>query len=289
MTFLEHLDELRTRLIRSLLAVGVGVGVAFPFRKSLYNLLLIPQSLRIQTLLADGIAALEKVGFRSETIRLVELYLRANASTETHFIPNFRGPMEPFSALFKICLVTGLVLASPVVLYQAWAFVLPALKPSEKRFAFPLFAWMTVFFLGGVLFSFFVVAPLLLEMSANLWRSSEIALKPENLWTFDEYIGFLMQLVLAFGVAFELPLVMGFVSRVGWVSPETFRRSRRYAVLTLVVVAAVLTPGDVVPMTMMAGPLILLYELGILCASVAARRRALKETLAHTEEVVHGA
>lgn len=289
MTFLEHLDELRTRLIRSLLAVGVGIGVAFPFRKSLYNLLLVPQSLRVQTLLADGIAFFERLGFRFETMRLVEIYLRAISSTETHFVPNFRSPMEPFAALFKICIGTGLVLASPVVLYQAWAFVLPALKPSEKRFVLPLFVWVTIFFLGGVLFSFFVAAPLLLEMAANLWRSSEIAIKPENLWTFDEYIGFLMQLVLAFGVAFELPLVMGFVSRVGWVSPEKFRRNRRYAILILVVVSAVLTPGDIVPMTMMAGPLIVLYEVGILFASVAGRRRALREALTQTEEVADGA
>jgi sec-independent protein translocase protein TatC len=291
MTFLEHLDELRARLIRCLLAVGAGVVVAFPFRKSLYNLLLTPQNLRVQTLLADGIALLERVGLRFDTTRLLEIYLRANASSETHFVPNFRSPMEPFTALFKICIAAGILFASPVILYQAWAFVLPALKANEKRFVLPLFTLLTLFFLFGTLFSFFVAAPLLLEMSANLWRSSDIALKPENLWTFDEYIGFLMQLVLAFGVAFELPLVMGFVSRVGWIKPDAFRRNRRYAVLILIVVAAVLTPGDIVPMAMMAGPLLLLYELGIVFAAMAARRRALMEALAETDtgEVADGA
>jgi len=291
MTFLEHLDELRTRLIRCLIAVGAGVVVAFPIRKSLYNLLLTPQNLRIQTLLADGLVLLERIGLRFETTRLLELYLRANTSTETHFVPNFRSPMEPFTALFKICIAAGILFASPVILYQVWMFVLPALKPSEKRLIVPLFFLLTFFFLLGVFFSFFVAAPLLLEMSANLWRSSGIALKPENLWTFDEYIGFLMQLILAFGVAFELPLVMAFVSRVGWISPGVFRRHRRYAVLILVVVAAVLTPGDIVPMSMMAGPLILLYEVGILFSSWAARRRAQREALVAAEsgEVAHGA
>jgi len=273
MTFLEHLDELRTRLIRSLIALGVGVALAFPFRKQLYNLLLTPQNMRLQNVFAGIIERIGNLGIGSDTTRFLELWLRANASDTTHFVPNFRSPMEPFTALFKLCIAAGIVLASPIILYQVWAFVLPALKHREKRVALPLFVVMTAFFLFGVAFAFLVAAPLLLEMSANLWRSSDIVLKPENLWTFDEYIGFLMQLVLAFGIAFELPLVMAFLARMGIMQPGTFREHRRYAILILVIVSAVLTPGDVVPMAMMAGPLLALYEIGILMASYAARRR----------------
>lgn len=278
MSFLEHLDELRSRLIRILLALIVGVAIAFPFRNQLFNLLFLPQNIRVQNLLADGLNSLERFGLQSQTLGLFELWLRANASMETPFTPNFRSPMEPFTALFKICIGAGLLLAMPVILYQIWMFVVPAMTTKEKRAAVPLMVILWVFFVAGTLFAFFIAAPLLLEMSANLWRTSEVVLQPQNLWTFDEYLGFLMQLVLAFGIAFELPLVMAFLARMDIMNAAAFREKRRYAVVLLVVVSAVLTPGDIVPMMTMAAPLILLYELGILFAAIAGRRRALAST-----------
>jgi sec-independent protein translocase protein TatC len=276
MTFVEHLDELRRRLLWSLGALVLGMAVSFPFRKAIYNLLLLPQNARVQNMLADLVSVF---GLRAHGWRFFELWLRVHAGQETPFVPNFRSPMEPFTALFKICIVAGVVLAGPFLLYQVWAFVLPALKASERRVAIPLLALLALFFLTGVLFAFFVAAPLLLEMSANLWRTADVLVQPENLWTFDEYLGFLFQLILAFGLAFELPLVMAFVARLGLVNAGFFREKRRYALFVLVVVSAVVTPGDVVPMLFMAVPLIGLYELGILFAAVAYRRRASGEAL----------
>ena len=123
----------------------------------------------------------------------------------------------------------------------------------------------------GVFFSFFVASPIFLEVSANLWRSSEIFLQPENLWTYNDYISFLMHLMLAFGVAFELPLVMAFLARVDIVRPSTYREKRRVAFFVLIVASALLTPGDIVPMLLMAIPLLGLYEFGIVLATLAAR------------------
>ena len=273
MTFLEHLDELRSRLIRVLIAAAAGVALAFPFRTHLYNVILTPQRLRVQGMLADAAGWLRGLGLWEQTTGFVELWLRSKASDETPFVPNFRTPMEPFTTLFKLCLLAGLLASSPYVMYQVWAFVVPALKVTERRVAVRLGFVLGVFFILGAAFAFFIAAPLLLEMSANLWRGSDIHLKPENLWTFNDYLGFLMQLILAFGVAFELPLVMAFLARMGIIGVDQFRQKRGTAFFILIVAAAVLTPGDIVPMTMMAAPLLGLYEFGIVLASIAARGR----------------
>ncbi|MDA1192534.1 MAG: twin-arginine translocase subunit TatC, partial [Candidatus Poribacteria bacterium] len=173
MTFLEHLEEFRTRLIRVLIALAVGIGISFPFRNKLFNLLLLPQKIRVQNIIADATAWLSSRFFPSEFWQFFELWLRATATDETPFTPNFRSPMDPYTTLFKMCIVIGLILASPILLYQTWAFIVPALKRTERGIAVRLGALMGVFFLLGVTFAFFIVAPLLLELSANLWHSSE--------------------------------------------------------------------------------------------------------------------
>ena len=135
MTFLEHLDELRTRLIRILIALTVGVVIAFPFRKHLYNLLMLPQSMRVQVLVADAIEWLGDRGMRNTLTAFGEIWLRATATDDSPFVMNFRDPMGPFTALFKLVLMAGFLLAAPVILYQVWCFVVPALKTTERRIA----------------------------------------------------------------------------------------------------------------------------------------------------------
>ncbi len=272
MTFLEHLDELRSRLIRILIAVGVGVALAFPFRNHLYNLLLKPQAIRIQNGIADIVGWAGDLGLQSSAAVYAEIWLRAGASAQTPFTPIFHSPLEPFTTLFRLCIMAGGIAASPYVIYQIWAFVVPALRKAERGVAARLALLMTVFFILGTLFAFFIAAPLFLELSANLWRSSGIVLKPENYWTFDKYTGFLFLLTVAFGAAFELPLVMAFLTHLDIVRANTYREKRRVAYFGLIVAAAVLTPGDIVPMLMMATPLIGLYEFGVLLASFMGRR-----------------
>lgn len=272
MTLLEHLDELRSRLIRILIALGAGVALAFPFRNQLYNLLLKPQAIRIQNGIADIVSWAGDLGLQSNAAAYAEIWLRAGASGQTPFTPIFHSPLEPFTTLFRLCIMAGGIAASPYVIYQIWAFVVPALRKAEKGVAARLGLLLTVFFILGTLFAFFIAAPLFLELSANLWRSSEINLQPENLWTFDKYTGFLFLLTVAFGAAFELPLVMAFLTHLDIVRANTYREKRRIAYFGLMVAAAVLTPGDIVPMLMMATPLIGLYEFGVLLASIMGRR-----------------
>ena len=271
MSFLEHLDELRTRLIRVLIALALGVAVSFPFRKQLYNLLMLPQSMRVQNLVADALEWFGDRGARNTLSAFTEVWLRATATDDSPFVMNFRDPMGPFTALFKLVLMTGFLLASPVILYQVWCFVVPALKSAERRVMIRLSGFLTGFFFLGVTFSFLVAAPIFLEVSANLWQGAGIDLTPQNLWTYNDYISFLMHLMLAFGVAFELPLVMAFLARMDIVRASTYREKRRIAFFILIVVSAVLTPGDIVPMLLMAIPLLGLYELGIVLAVLASR------------------
>ena len=223
MTFLEHLDELRSRLIRILIALGAGVALAFPFRNQLYNLLLKPQAIRVQSGIADIVSWAGDLGLQSNAAVYAEIWLRAGASGQTPFTPIFHSPIEPFTTLFKLCIMAGAIAASPYVIYQIWAFVVPALRKAEKGVASRLGLLMTVFFFLGAMFAFFIAAPVFLELSANLWRSPEIELQPQNLWTFDKYVGFLFLMTVAFGAAFELPLVMAFLTHLDIVRANTYR------------------------------------------------------------------
>jgi sec-independent protein translocase protein TatC len=183
------------------------------------------------------------------------------------------GPLESFLALLKICLATGTVIAAPIITYQVWAFILPALRPSEKRYAVPLFLLLTVFFILGSIFAFFVVSPIGLEVFANLWGGHQGELR--NLWTLDKYVTFVTRLIVGFGIAFELPIVMAFTSYIGVIEADGFRNRRKYAIVLIMIVSAFLTPSDVLTMLLMAGPLMALYELGIWFAVLTGRKREL--------------
>jgi sec-independent protein translocase protein TatC len=163
-------------------------------------------------------------------------------------------------AYLKISITCGVLLASPIVLYQVWAFIFPALTQAEKKFALPLFLVIVFFFLGGAIFAYFIVAPVVMGFAANLY------IDLEDLWELERYVNFLARLLLGFGIAFELPIVMAFLSRIGVINAQGFRERQSYAVVGIFTMSAMLTPADVLSMLLMAVPLILLYQLGIFLA-----------------------
>ena len=189
--------------------------------------------------------------------------LRAKAASTVQL--NKIGPGEAIMALLKIVFAFGILLASPVLLYQAWAFIFPALTQQERKFALPLFLTIVFFFLVGAIFAYFIVLPVVVQFAADLFSGSGVG----NLWSIDRYVGFAAGLMLAFGVAFELPIVMAFLSRIGVINAQGFRERQRYAVMFIFIAAALLTPADVLSMLLMAIPLILLYQLGIFLAFLA--------------------
>jgi sec-independent protein translocase protein TatC len=271
MTFLEHLEELRRRLIVCIVAVFVGMVISIWLKNQVLFLLELPLNFRAQRFIGDLVGALAGDRGNDSVWDFISVFLRSRSSMRTNVSIIITGPLESFLALLKISLASGAVMAAPVVLYEIWAFILPALRPNEKRYALPLFSLLTIFFIVGAVFAFFIVAPIGLEVFANLWGGYQGGLR--NLWTLDKYVTFVTRLILGFGVAFELPIVMAFVSYIGVMDAATFRERRRYAIILIMSVSAFLTPSDVLTMLLMAGPLMALYELGIWFAILTERKR----------------
>ena len=257
MTFWEHLEELRRRIIISVIAIGICVAASLAFHNFYAKILTLPLKMPINASLA---ALIDWVGVSEASfIGFLSIELRASGSTvDAEIIKG--GVVEGIMAYIKISFTFGFLLASPVVLYQIWSFIFPALTRREKRYALPLFLVIVFFFVIGAVFAYFIVAPVVLEFSAKLFK--EYA----NLWELDRYVNFLTRLSIGFGIAFELPIVMAFLSRIGVINSQGFRERQNYAFLGILVMSAILTPADPASMLLMAIPLIGLYQLGIFLA-----------------------
>jgi sec-independent protein translocase protein TatC len=170
----------------------------------------------------------------------------------------FTAPGEGFSAYMTVGSVLALFAASPYICYQIWAFVGGALKDSEKQFVFFFAPLSLVFFLSGAAFAYWIALPRAYHF---LMSFSSPYLVP--MVTVKNYLGFLAHMILAFGFAFEMPLVLAFLAKIGIASPEFLRQKRRYAVLIILVAAAMLAPPDIMSMLILAVPLLVLYEVGI--------------------------
>ena len=232
--FTAHLEELRSRLIKSFIAVGAGFLLCYGFKESLFEILVYPL---IRVMPEGG--------------KLI-----------------FTGIPEAFFTYLKVSFLSGIILASPVLLYQFWMFVAPGLYQKERHLLGPVIAITSFFFIGGALFGYFVVFPsgfkFLLGFGTDYIRT---------LPSMREYLNFATKLLFIFGLLFELPVVLTCLAWVGIVSADYLKRNRKYAVLLAFVVAAFLTP-DVVSMILMAVPLMLLYEISIFSAQLLARRKA---------------
>ena len=239
MPFLDHLEELRWRILYSLLAVVLCTLVGW----------WVVQHFDVIGLLKRPIAPLIPNG------RLV-----------------FTSPTDPFFITLKLAFVFGLLFASPVVAYQIWRFLAPALYERERRVIVPAFSVGIVLFLGGAAAAYLWVLPRALAVLLSLQRQ-ELA----PMITADAYFGIAAQLIIAFGLITELPLVVTILAALGVVTPQFLAKNRRYAIVLSAVAAALLSPPDAVSMIVMLVPLILLYEVSILCAWVMTRRRARRE------------
>jgi len=273
-TFLEHLGELRTRLVISAFAVTIGTIISLIFNRRLFDLsdglLTLPLRIRSTDIMVAILGFISRF-YDSSFIDLAQLFLRSR-TTETYMITLFSAaPMEKFTVVFKASFIVGVIIAAPIVLYELWAFVLPALKQNERRYFLPLFFITLFFFVIGAIFAFFIVAPVSIPVLASLLPSVQ------NQWRIEYYFSFVGWLVLAFGVSFELPVVMGFVSRVGILDAKVFKRKRKIAIVLVFVASALLTPTqDPFTLFLMAIPLLILYEVGIRFAVMLGSQRVSK-------------
>jgi sec-independent protein translocase protein TatC len=240
-TLVEHLGELRQRLIFILLAVAVTSTVAY-----LYN---------------DQILA-----FIMNTGKIEKLV--------------FIKPMEAFFVIVKMSIFIGVVGAMPFILYQVWKYVGVALKPHERRYLIYFGPVSYLLFMSGAALAFLGVIPLAVKFLLSFSKQNV-----QPLITLDAYLNFLNALVIAFGLVFQLPLVMFLLSLLGIVTPAMLKKTRKYAIVGIFVFAAVITPTtDAVSMMMLAGPVMVLYEIGVLISKAVWRKRAKAELEPEEEE-----
>ena len=180
----------------------------------------------------------------------------------------FTAPSDAFAAYMTLGAVMALIVSSPFIFYQIWAFIESALKPDEKKFVIIFAPLSLVFFLAGAAFAFFVTVPMAYRF---LMSFSSTYLIP--MVTVKNYFGFLGHMMLAFGVAFELPLILAFLAKIGIASPEYLRQMRRHAIMIILVVSALLTPPDIASMLVLAVPLMFLYEVGIVFTKFFYKQR----------------
>ena len=231
-SFLSHLIELRERLLKAVAAVLVILLALIPFANKLYGYLALPL---IRHLPQGGTMIATEVA-------------------------------SPFLTPIKLAFFVALILAMPVILYQLWAFVAPGLYRHEKRLAVPILVSSVLLFYLGCAFAYFFVLPAVFKFTTAM-APAGVAVMPD----ISHYLSFVLGLFLAFGLCFEVPVVLVILVALGIVSTEQLASSRRYAIVGAFAVAAVLTPPDALSMFMLAVPMILLYEVGIIGARLLSR------------------
>lgn len=235
-TLTDHLSELRDRLIRSAWAIFIATIVCWAFSEQIFNIVRAP----------------------------IAPYLDAGGLI-------FTNPMDKFIAHMKVALLGGVVIACPIWIYQAWMFVAPGLYSNERKYSMTFIAAGSGLFVMGVLFVYFLVLPMAFHFLLTFGGTTD---KP--MITINEYMSFFMTTTLVFGAAFELPLIIVILGAIGIVDQKFLREKRRYAVVGLAVLSAIITPPDVLSMLMLLVPLWTLYEISILLVGVMARRSPAK-------------
>jgi len=231
--FTGHLEELRARLIRCFIAIIIGTGGAYAYKEKLFDILKKPL-----------IAAMPESGTLIYT-----------------------GLTEAFFTYLKVALLAGLFLAAPVIVFEFWMFVTPGLYKKERLMLAPVILLTLVFFVGGALFGYFVVFPWGFPFLLS-FQSEAIQALP----SMKDYLSLASKLLIAFGVVFELPIILTCMAAIGLVTPAFLRKNRKYALVLFFIGGAILTPPDVVTQVMMAVPLIILYEISILGAVVFGKK-----------------
>jgi len=232
MSFFEHLAELRTRIVWSLIPSALGLGVALYF-----------------------------------TPVIMKFIQRPMTKMDTKLV--FTQPTEAFWTFMKVAMITGLFIAMPIILWNVWAFIAPGLHRHEKKYAAPFIIIGSLMFLLGGAFAMLVIVPYASNFLVNFGQDQGL----QAMISVASYTDFVLKFALAFGLVFELPVVITMLSMIGVVTPQFLSKNRKYAILLSFVVAAVLTPTpDIINQLLMAGPLCLLYELGILSARIFGRR-----------------
>jgi sec-independent protein translocase protein TatC len=232
--FLGHLEELRRRLVVCAIAIGIGFIICYIFSKQLFSFLILPLT---KVLPADS--------------QLI-----------------FTNLPEMFITYIKVALVAGIILAIPIIFYQLWMFLAPALYQGEKRYFIPFVFFSSILFVAGSLFGYFIVFPYGFKFFMS-FATEDIQALP----SVKQYFSFAIRLLLAFGLVFEMPVVVFFMTKIGLITPDSMKKFRKFAILSSFILSAILTPPDVATQIMMALPIIILYELSIFISQGVHRKK----------------
>jgi sec-independent protein translocase protein TatC len=233
LTLVEHLAELRKRIIYSALVFILAAGFCYSFAERIIN-------------------------------NIIDI------AQNVEFV--FIAPAELLLSYIKLSAIGGLVISAPFLIFQIWLFVIPGLKRKEKRYILFSLLLGSVFFIAGVTFAYFVVVP---TMIVFLMGFQMEAIKP--MISFNSYLSFVLSTIFTFGAIFELPILMVLLSRFGILKVSFLKQNRKFIILIIFILAAILTPPDVISQIILAGPMILLSEIGIFLAGLAEKKKANNE------------
>jgi len=258
MSFLDHLEELRWHLIRSVLAIVIIATIAFLFKDFIFDVLLFgPKNKDFITY--RWFCTISQTLGQGSSFCIDELPFRIQSRTVA----------GQFSAHLWTSVLAGFILSFPYIIYEFWKFISPGLYEKERKNARGFIFIASILFFIGVLFGYYIVTPLSINFLGNYSVSSEIF----NDFDLSSYIGLLRASVLASGIIFELPIIIYFLTRIGVVTPEFLRKNRKISLLLVLSLSAIITPPDVVSQIIVSIPILILYEVSILIAKIVTRNQ----------------
>lgn len=262
MSFIDHLDELRKHLFRSVIAVVIGALTIAYFNSFIIKKILMGPThadFATYTYLCKLGHAL---GF-DKTLCLEEIHVKMQSNAVA----------GQFNVFMNIVLIGGFIVAFPYIFWQFWLFVKPALKANEMKNTSKVIFWVSFLFFIGILFGYFVVAPYTIHFFANFTIDENI----ENIWTLTSYFNTIVPLIMGSGIAFQLPLVLFFLAKIDIVTTKFLKKYRRHAILIIVIFVSIITPPDMLSTIICSIPLVLLYEISIILCSRVERNKSAEE------------
>ncbi len=258
MSFLQHLEELRWHIIRSFLAIAILTVVAFLFKNFIFDtIILAPKNPsfftnRILCNLGHRFLHSDVICLNTKPFQLISINMSGQLTTH-----------------IAVSMVSGVILAAPYILYEFWRFFSPALYSNERKYAKGAVLWSSLLFFIGVVFGYYMIVPL----SLHFLGSYEISTQVINQINIRSYIGTMTSIVLATGLIFELPLISFVLTKLGVITPQFMIKYRRHSIVVIFIIAAIITPPDVFSQTLVAIPLLLLFEIGILVSKSVYRQK----------------
>jgi sec-independent protein translocase protein TatC len=258
MSFLDHLEELRWHLIRATLAVVLLGAVAFVFKGFIFDFLIFGPK-QIDFVTYRWFCSISEALGQGNSFCITEMPFRIQSRTMA----------GQFSAHLWTSVLAGFIVAFPYVLYEFWKFISPGLLENERKYARGFIIVASLLFFIGILFGYYIVTPLSINFLGNYTVSSEIF----NDFDLSSYIGLLRASVLASGLIFELPIIIYFLTQIGVVTPEFLRKNRKFALVIVLSLSAIITPPDIASQIIVSIPILILYEVSIFIAKIVVRRQ----------------